>query len=151
MCAAIWGNFKQKKDQEKTDFSPASTTFQANKARLYEVEHTEFWNTLKILYVFLYESIYAMVIEKFHHLVDSYRNTISEWTVDFRYGNFTLKLARGKKSLASRGILGGWRNFHTWNSALWKSFLALFDLPTYLVLQDLYEVRFGYLGPPYLP
>ena len=31
----------------------------------------------------------------FHHLVDSYRNTISEWTVGFRYGNFTLKLARG--------------------------------------------------------
>jgi hypothetical protein len=31
-------------------------------------------------------------------LVDSYRNTISEWAVGFRYGNFTLKLARGKKS-----------------------------------------------------
>ena len=39
----------------------------------------------------------------FHHLVDSYRNTIYEWAVGFRYGNFTLKLARGKKSLASRG------------------------------------------------
>ena len=36
----------------------------------------------------------------FHHLVDSYRNTISEWAVGFRYRNFTLKLARGKKSLA---------------------------------------------------
>jgi len=33
-------------------------------------------------------------------LVDSYRNTISEWAVGFRYENFTLKLARGKKSLA---------------------------------------------------
>ena len=32
-------------------------------------------------------------------MVDSYRNTISEWAVGFRYGNFTLKLARGKKSL----------------------------------------------------
>jgi hypothetical protein len=39
----------------------------------------------------------------FNHLVDSYRNTISEWAVGFSYGNFTLKLARGKKSLASRG------------------------------------------------
>jgi hypothetical protein len=39
----------------------------------------------------------------FHHLVDSYRNTISEWALGFCYGNFTLKLASGKKSLASRG------------------------------------------------
>ena len=39
----------------------------------------------------------------FNHLVDSYRNTISERAMGFRYGNFTLKLARGKKSLASRG------------------------------------------------
>jgi hypothetical protein len=31
----------------------------------------------------------------FNHLVDSYRNTISEWAVGFRHGNFTLKLARG--------------------------------------------------------
>jgi hypothetical protein len=36
----------------------------------------------------------------FNHLVVSYRNTISEWAVGFGYGNFTLKLARGKKSLA---------------------------------------------------
>jgi hypothetical protein len=36
-----------------------------------------------------------MAIKKFNHLVDSYRNTISEWAVGFRYGNFTLKLARG--------------------------------------------------------
>ena len=36
-------------------------------------------------------------------LVNSYRNTISEWAMGFRYGNFTLKLARGKKSLAFRG------------------------------------------------
>ena len=43
----------------------------------------------------------------FHHLVDSYRNTISEWAVCFRYGNFTLKLAREKKSLASRGLIFG--------------------------------------------
>ena len=54
----------------------------------------------------------------FNHLFDSYRNTISEWAVGFRYGNFTLKLARGKKSLASCGLwpLGGklffpWANF----------------------------------------
>jgi hypothetical protein len=26
----------------------------------------------------------------FNHLVDSYRNTISEWAVGFRYGNFTV-------------------------------------------------------------
>ena len=39
----------------------------------------------------------------FNQLVDSYRNTISEWALGFRYGNFTLKLGRGKKSLASRG------------------------------------------------
>ena len=31
----------------------------------------------------------------FNHLVDSYRNTISEWVVGFRYGNFNLKLACG--------------------------------------------------------
>ena len=43
----------------------------------------------------------------FYHLVDSYRNTITEWAVGFRYGNFTLKLARGKKSLASRGLIFG--------------------------------------------
>ena len=29
----------------------------------------------------------------FNHLVDSYRNTISEWAVCFRYGNFTLAQA----------------------------------------------------------
>ena len=39
----------------------------------------------------------------FNHLDDSYRNAISEWAEGFRYGNFTLKLARGKKSLASCG------------------------------------------------
>jgi hypothetical protein len=39
--------------------------------------------------------------------IDSYRNTISEWGVGFRYGNFTLKLARGKKNLASRGLIFG--------------------------------------------
>jgi hypothetical protein len=37
----------------------------------------------------------------FNHLVDSYRNTISEWAMGFRYGNFTLKLAREKKSIFS--------------------------------------------------
>jgi hypothetical protein len=36
----------------------------------------------------------------FNHLVD---NKISEWAVGFRNGNFTLKLARGKKNLASCG------------------------------------------------
>ena len=36
----------------------------------------------------------------FNHLDDSYRNAISEWAVGFRYGNFTFKLARGKKNLA---------------------------------------------------
>ena len=70
---------------------------------------TPLWNPIlkiKKKILFLYESIYAMAIEKFytfHHLVDSYRNTISEWAMGFRYGNFTLKLAREKKSLASRG------------------------------------------------
>ena len=58
--------------------------------------------------LFLYESMYEMAVEKFlYHLVDSYRNTISKWAVGFRYGNFTLKLARGKKSLASRGLIFG--------------------------------------------
>ena len=38
-----------------------------------------------------------------NHLVDSYSNTITKWAVGFRYGNFTLKLARGRKSLAFRG------------------------------------------------
>ena len=31
----------------------------------------------------------------FNHLVDSYRNTISEWAVGLGYGNFTLNLAHG--------------------------------------------------------
>ena len=63
--------------------------------------------------VFLYESIEKWPLRNFftfHHLVDSYRNTISEWAVAFRYGNFfipwvekTLKLARGKEKLTSRG------------------------------------------------
>ena len=35
----------------------------------------------------------------FNHLVDSYRNTIVEWAMGFSYGNFTLKLARGKPCL----------------------------------------------------
>ena len=55
--------------------------------------------SIKIKLLFLYESIYAMAIEKFlylYHLVDSHSNTISECAVGFRYGNFTLKLARGK-------------------------------------------------------
>ena len=43
----------------------------------------------------------------FHHLVDSYRNAISKWAMRFRDGNFNLKLARGKKSLASRGLIFG--------------------------------------------
>jgi hypothetical protein len=54
--------------------------------------------------IFLHESIYVMATGNFHtfnHLVDSYRNTISKWAVCFRYGKFTLKLARGKKSLTS--------------------------------------------------
>ena len=44
----------------------------------------------------------------FNHLVDSYRNTLSKWAVGFRYENFTLKLARWKKRLASCGptVLG---------------------------------------------
>ena len=37
----------------------------------------------------------------FNHLVDSYRNTISELAVGFRYGYLTLKLAGRKKSLVS--------------------------------------------------
>ena len=41
----------------------------------------------------------------FHHLVDSYRNTISKWAVGFRYQNFTSKLAHGNKSLASCGLI----------------------------------------------
>ena len=43
-----------------------------------------------------------MAIEKlytFNHLVDSYRNTISEWAVGFRYGNFTLKLIFGGEEI----------------------------------------------------
>ena len=56
----------------------------------------------------------------FHHLVDFYRNTIPEWAVGFRYGNFTLKLAHGKAkpclpqgyspweaSFSSRGLIFG--------------------------------------------
>ena len=40
-------------------------------------------------------------IEAQNHLVKSYRNKISEWAVGFRYGNFTLKLARRIFSLES--------------------------------------------------
>ena len=67
----------------------------------------------------------------FNHLVDSYKNTISEWAMGFRYENFTLKLPHGKKVLPPAGLqpLGGklfffpwanfwsWKNFYTWNSA----------------------------------
>ena len=42
------------------------------------------------------------------HLVDSYRNIISEWAVGFRYGNFTLKLARGKKKPCLPRAYGPW-------------------------------------------
>ena len=37
------------------------------------------------------------------HLIDSYKNKISESAVGFRSGSFTLKLARWKKNLASCG------------------------------------------------
>jgi hypothetical protein len=48
----------------------------------------------------------------FNHLVDSYRNTISEWAVGFRYRNFTLKSAlgpkaRGRQGFSSRGLIFG--------------------------------------------
>ena len=49
----------------------------------------------------------------FHHLADFNRNTVSEWTMGFRYGNFTLKLARGKKSLASLGNPIFYTQIHT--------------------------------------
>ena len=55
---------------------------------------------LKEKSLFLYESIYEMAIEKFLYLkplVDFNRNTISEWAVGIRCGNFILKLARGKE------------------------------------------------------
>ena len=55
--------------------------------------HNSFYDLLSEPIIYL-ESIYAMAIEKvlsLSSLDDSYRNTISEWTVDFRYENFTLK------------------------------------------------------------
>ena len=39
----------------------------------------------------------------FDHLVDSYRNTISECAMGFKYEKFSLKLARVKKSLHPKG------------------------------------------------
>ena len=64
-------------------------------------------------------------------LVNSYRNTISEWAVGFRYGNFfipwvekNLKISpwEGKSCLPWANFWSffqplGWRNSHTWNSA----------------------------------
>ena len=47
----------------------------------------------------------------FYHLVDSYRNTISKWAVGFGYGNFTLKLARGKQKPCLPRAYGPWANF----------------------------------------
>ena len=38
----------------------------------------------------------------FDHVLDSYRNTIFEWAVGFRYDNITVKLVLGKKNLACR-------------------------------------------------
>ena len=47
----------------------------------------------------------------FHHLVDSYRNTIFEWAVGFRYDNITVKLVLGKKNLACRRPIASQANF----------------------------------------
>ena len=68
---------------------------------------------MAVLLLLLYENDYSCMsvymrwpLKKFytfHHLADFNRNTVPEWTMGFRYGNFTLKLARGKKSLASHG------------------------------------------------
>jgi hypothetical protein len=49
----------------------------------------------------LYKPLPLRNFYTFDHLVDSYRNTISSLAAGFRYGNYTLKLACGKKSLAS--------------------------------------------------
>ena len=43
---------------------------------------------------FLYQNV-LKIFYTFHHLVDSYRNTISEWAMGFRHGNFASKLVRG--------------------------------------------------------
>ena len=75
-----------------------------------DVDKVIFWNSAgfgKIILNFyscmsLYMQWPLSNFHTFHHLDDSYRNTISEWAVGFRYGNFTLKLACGKKNLASR-------------------------------------------------
>ena len=91
--------------------------FLAFKGRKKRVESTDGTNVHNSFYdlesepIIYLESIYAMAIEKVLYLSsldDSYRNTISELVVGFRYENFTLKLTRGKKCLASCGptILG---------------------------------------------
>jgi hypothetical protein len=61
----------------------------------------------------------------FNYLVDSYRNTISEWAVDFRYGNFTLKSVHGKKSIASSGLIfGGKEIFIPETRPIQKSYIS---------------------------
>ena len=60
---------------------------------------TIFWCTR----YFIWKKLVKLKHEIEISCVNSYRNTISEWAVCFRYGNFTLKLAHGKKSLISCG------------------------------------------------
>ena len=48
---------------------------------------------------------------RYFYTFSSLDGLLQEWAVDFRYGNFTLKLARGKKSLASHGPTAWEANF----------------------------------------
>ena len=90
----------------------------------------------------------ATTISQIFCLVNSYRNTISEWAVVFRYENFFIlrvekssKISPWAKNLGLPSAVGllearGWRNFHTWKPAhseilylvymllLWKIFYS---------------------------
>ena len=47
--------------------------------------------------------LYMQLPLRYFYTFSSLDGLLQEWAVGFRYGNFTLKLALGKKSLASRG------------------------------------------------
>ena len=53
MCAVLWGNFKQKKDQEKVDFSPSSTALKANRVNTNKASKKVTNKVSKLRYIYL--------------------------------------------------------------------------------------------------
>ena len=53
MCAVLWGNFRQKKDQEKVDFSPSSAALKANRVNTNKASKKVNKKVSKLRYTFL--------------------------------------------------------------------------------------------------